>query len=101
MTTHSPTPAVVGVAVIRPHVMRLLFDDGVIRDIEFVPGDDYGSLVMPLNDPTYFAKVAVDPDARTVVWPNGLDLAPEVLHGDHEAANPMGFRDVTPAELSV
>lgn len=101
MTTYARTPAVVGVAVIRPHVMRLLFDDGVVRDVEYLPGDDRGSMVTPLNDPEYFAKVAVDSEARTVVWPNGLDLAPEVLHGDHEPANTLGFRDVTPAQLSA
>ena len=95
------TPAVVGVAVIRPHVMRLLFDDGVVRDVQFVPGEGRGSLLEPLNDPAYFATVAVDADARTVVWPNGLDLAPEVLHGDHEPTDPLGFRDVTPAQLTA
>jgi hypothetical protein len=99
MTRNARTPAVVGVAVTRPHVMRLLFDDGVIRDVEFVPSGDHGPLVLPLNDPAYFARVVVDPEARTVVWPNGLDLAPEVLHGDEEPEDPLGFRDITPAEL--
>ncbi len=28
----------------------------------------------------YFAKVAVDAELGTVVWPNGADLAPDVLH---------------------
>lgn len=101
MTTHSRTPEVVGVAVPRPHVMRLLFDDGVIRDVQFAPSNDHGPMVRPLNDPDYFAQVTVDPELRTVVWPNGLDLAPEVLHGDYEPANPIGFRDITPAELAV
>jgi hypothetical protein len=27
-------PSVVGVAILRPHVMRLLFDDAVVRDVE-------------------------------------------------------------------
>jgi hypothetical protein len=81
--------------------MRLLFDDGAIRDVQFVPSDGAGPMVLPLNDPDYFARVAVDPEARTVVWPNGLDLAPEVLHGDYEPENAIGFRDVTPAELTV
>lgn len=84
MTASSPTPEVVGVAVIRAHVMRILFDDGVVRDVQFVPGGRRRSMLEPLEDPSYFAQVRVDPDARTVVWPNGLDLAPEVLHGDHE-----------------
>lgn len=101
MSGHGRRPAVVGVAVVRPHVMRLLFNDGAVRDVEYLPGEGTGSMVRPLDDPNYFAQVAVDPAAGTVVWPNGLDLAPEVLHGDHEPADPMGFRDVTPAQLSA
>lgn len=34
----------------------------------------------PLRDPKYFATVKVDPEAATVVWPNGADLAPETLY---------------------
>jgi hypothetical protein len=59
------------------------------------PARPEGSLLEPLDDPAYFGQVRVDADARTVVWPNGLDLAPEVLHGDYESANPLGFHDVT------
>jgi hypothetical protein len=95
MSPSNRTPAVVGVAVIRPHVMRLLFDDGLVRDIQFVPGEAPGPLLAPLDDPAYFAEVRVDPESRTVVWPNGLDLAPEVLHGNHEPVNGLGFHDVT------
>jgi hypothetical protein len=89
-------PHVVGVAVIGPHVMRLLFDDGLVRDIQYVPGRTSGSMVSPLDDPGYFAQVGIDPEAGTVVWPNGLDLAPEVLHGDYEPEHSLGFRDITP-----
>jgi hypothetical protein len=39
----------------------------------------------PLQDPAYFGQVRVDPELGTVVWPNGYDLDPDVLHGDHEA----------------
>ncbi|MGH9293344.1 MAG: DUF4160 domain-containing protein [Acidimicrobiales bacterium] len=95
MTSSASIPSVVGVAVVRPHLMRLLFDDGVVRDIEYVPGEARASLVKALDDPVYFAQVRVDPDAHTVVWPNGLDLAPEVLHGDYEADDEFGFHDVT------
>lgn len=80
--------------------MRLLFDDGVVRDVEFVPGEATGSLLAPLVDADYFAQVRVDIDLGTVVWPNGLDLAPEVLHGDHQPANPLGFHDVTARQLT-
>lgn len=95
MTKSNRIPRVVGVAVTRQHVMRLLFDDGLVRDVEFRPSEAEGSLLEPLVDPSYFAKVRVDPELHTVVWPNGLDLAPEVLHGDHEPASALGFHDVT------
>lgn len=101
MNGHDRTPAVVGVAVVRPHVMRLLFDDGVVRDVQYAPGEASGSLLLPLDDPEYFARVRVDDEARTVVWPNGLDLAPEVLHGDQEAECGLGFHDITAAGQPV
>lgn len=95
MTKSDVTPAIVGVAVMRPHLMRLLFSDGVVRDIQYVPREGRGPLLEPLADPAYFALVRVDHEARTVVWPNGLDLAPEVLHGDFEPDHDLGFKDVT------
>ena len=95
MTQTSRIPQVVGVAVIRPHAMRLLFNDGLVRDVEYRPGEGRGSLLEPLADPEYFAQVEVDSEAGTVVWPNGLDLAPEVLHGDHPPNHLLGFKDVT------
>ena len=101
MNAHDHTPAVVGVAVIRPHLMRLLLDDGVVRDLQYMPGESRGSLLLPLDDPAYFSQVRVDDEARTVVWPNGLDLAPEVLHGDHEPDHGLGFHDVTDARQPV
>ena len=35
----------------------------------------------PLRDPAAFAGARVDPELRTVAWPNGADLAPEFLRG--------------------
>jgi hypothetical protein len=32
------------------------------------------------SDPAFFAKVAVDPETGTVVWPGGIDLDPYVLY---------------------
>lgn len=40
----------------------------------------------PLADPDFFAQVRVDDALGTVVWPNGADLDPLVLHGDFEPA---------------
>jgi len=33
-------------------------------------------------DPAHFNKVAVDPMTRTVCWPDGIDLDPDVLYSN-------------------
>jgi hypothetical protein len=45
-----------------------------------------GTLGEPLRDPEYFRQVRVDEEARTVVWPNGLDPAPELLYSGGQAS---------------
>jgi uncharacterized protein DUF2442 len=67
--------------------LRVTFNDGVVRDVDcsFLL---HGTLGEPLRDPEYFRQVRVDEEARTVVWPNGLDPAPELLHGDFEPVGP-------------
>jgi hypothetical protein len=72
-------PAVVGVAVIGNYRLRLLFDDGTAGDVDF-SSKEWKGVFEPLRDPKYFATVKVDPEAATIVWPNGADLAPETLY---------------------
>ena len=72
-------PAVVGVAVVGEHRLRLLFDDGTAGDVDF-SSRSWTGVFEPLKDPSYFAQVSVDPEAATIVWPNGVDMAPEPLY---------------------
>jgi len=64
-------PHIENVEVPRAHVMRLTFDDGLVRELEFVSGSSRGTVFAALDDPEYFAHVWVDPESRTVTWPNG------------------------------
>ena len=66
--------------------LRVEFNDGVVCDVDcaFLL---HGTLGEPLRDPDYFRQVRVDEESRTIVWPNGLDPAPELLHGDYEPAS--------------
>ncbi|MBP9143939.1 MAG: DUF2442 domain-containing protein [Thermoanaerobaculia bacterium] len=57
----------------------LRFDDGVEGEIDLA-GELGGKIFEPLLDTDLFAQLSLHPEFRTVVWPNGADLAPEFLH---------------------
>ena len=67
--------------------LRVSFSDGLVREIDcaFLLHDALGE---PLRNRDYFRQVRVDQDARTIVWPNGLDPARELLHGDYALPSP-------------
>lgn len=69
--------------------LRLTFDDGLVRDLDLDPMLQGGALE-PLRDTALFATAHVDETAGTVAWPNGVDLDPDVLHGDHQPATGAG-----------
>jgi hypothetical protein len=37
-------------------------------------------MLAPLSDVDFFSRVQVDPEAGTLVWPNGVDFCPDVLY---------------------
>ena len=80
-------PVVVGVAVVSDRVLRLLFSDGTVGDVDF-SSERWTGVLEPLNDAAYFAQVEADPEAGTVVWPGGIDLAPEPLY-EQAKAHPL------------
>lgn len=77
---------VTSVDVLGHYKLRLGFSDGSTRDVDLA-GELHGPVFEPLADPGYFAQVKVDDQLNTVVWPNGADLDPLVLHGDFEPAS--------------
>jgi Protein of unknown function (DUF2442) len=82
-----PIHRVASVELIGTYELRVGFDDGISREINLEPvleGELYGAL----RDPDVFAKVQVDPEVRTLVWPNGADFDPATLHDwpQHEQA---------------
>jgi hypothetical protein len=80
-------PTVAGVAVVGDHMLRLLFSDGTVGDVDF-SAERWTGVLEPLNDPAYLAQVTVDPEAGTIVWPDGIDLAPEPLY-EQARAHPL------------
>lgn len=73
-------PNVAAAIPLAPYVVRVVFADGEIRDVDIEPilsGPVFG----PLRDVDLFGGVAIDETGDTIVWPNGADLDPDVIYG--------------------
>lgn len=79
---------VISFTVAGPFVLDIRFDDGTQRTIDFRPVL-HGELYGPLRDVGMFQRVTIDPDAHTLVWPNGADFDPATLHDWPEAGTRM------------
>lgn len=65
--------------IVAHYMVRLKFDDGTERVIDFKPiltGPIFG----PLKDKKLFDRVALDPIFGALEWPNGADISPAVLY---------------------
>ncbi len=88
-------PRITSVRYVQDYVLELTFADGVVARIDFrrkVVGR--GGLFQALEDARYFQQVKVDAEAGTIVWPNELDLDPDVLYSE---ATGSQVRTVEPA----
>ncbi|MCI0398610.1 MAG: DUF2442 domain-containing protein [Chloroflexi bacterium] len=76
-------PRITQVRHLRDYWLELTFADGVQVKLDFtakVVGR--GGVFTPLEDVSFFGRVKVDPEAGTLVWPNGVDLDPDVLYSE-------------------
>src|SRR5476651_47852 len=74
-----PIHRVESVEIVAPFTLRMRFDDGAERRIDFRPVLA-GELFGPLRDVAVFTQVRLDPEVHTLVWPNGADFDPATLH---------------------
>jgi hypothetical protein len=70
---------ITAVEVIGEYRPRLTFEDGTVNDVEFSERE-WSGVFEPLRDSAYFARLKVDPEAGTIAWPDGPDMAPEPLY---------------------
>ena len=76
-------PRIKSVRYIQDYRLELTFSDGVRAEIDFrtkIVGR--GGMFTPLEDVGFFRQVRVDPEAGTLVWPNDVDLDPDVLYSE-------------------
>ena len=65
--------------IIAPYTLELIFNDGVIKKINFEK-ILFGEMYSSLKDQNLFNRVSIDPEVFTIVWPNGADFDPAILH---------------------
>jgi hypothetical protein len=76
---------VIGVRRLGDFKLELEFSDGSIgvQDFESIRQRS-GTMIEPLKDPAYFARVFIEDGVLT--WPNGYDWDPIALHDEMKAA---------------
>ena len=85
--TH-PIYRVVSFNIVGPYTLRVDFDDGSHRVIDFSPVL-FGELLGPLRDLGLFNQVEIDPEVHTLVWPTGADFDPATVHDWSEVASQL------------
>jgi hypothetical protein len=73
------TPDITEVAVLRHGVLRVTFADGATGEVAVLERMR-GPVFDEARTPEGFARVNVDAETGTVVWPGGADLAPDTLY---------------------
>lgn len=74
-------PRVRDVRYVGEYRVELTFMDGTKGELDLKERvADRRGVFIPLQDTDFFGLVAVDPEAGTIVWPNGVDICPDVLY---------------------
>lgn len=74
-----PIHRVASFEIVAPFTLRVGFDDSSVQTIDFRPVLA-GELFGPLRNLELFEQVRLDPEAQTLVWPNGADFDPATLY---------------------
>jgi hypothetical protein len=73
-------PKAVDVKHLTDYQLAITFEDGILAELDFSPMVQRAGIFEVLKDPLLFGKVRIDPEAQTLVWPNGADICPDVLY---------------------
>ncbi len=71
----------ISVRYVEKYRLEVSFDDGKKGVADFADWlREAKGRVKALRDIEYFKRVKVDAEAGTLVWPNGVDICPDVLY---------------------
>ena len=76
-------PRITDVRYLGDYRLAIGFSDGLLSELDFASRIvGRGGVFAPLADQAFFAQVAVDHEAGTLVWPNGVDFCPDVIYAE-------------------
>ena len=72
-------PRIADAHYVQDFIIHLRFADGAEGDVDLCD-ELYGEMFEALKDRAFFQRFFVNPEFRTLAWPNGADIAPEFLY---------------------
>ncbi len=81
-------PRVIDVEYLGGRALKVTFSNHKVRELDFTAMLD--GILRSIDDDNVFGQVTVDPITKTLTWPTGVDLDPDVLSGDQMPANGPG-----------
>ena len=76
-------PRISDVRHLKDHELEIRFSDGTTANLDFrCKIMERGGVFEPPRDVNFFKQVTVDREAGSLVWPNGVDLCPNVLYSE-------------------
>ncbi|MFI4887388.1 MAG: DUF2442 domain-containing protein [Burkholderiales bacterium] len=78
-------PHIIDSRYIAGHTVWLRFSDGAEGEVD-LSNELHGPIFEPLRNIELFRQFVLHPELRTLVWPNGADIAPEFLRSSLRVA---------------
>ena len=76
-------PRITQVRHLKDYELEISFSDGTVANLDLRGRiTKRGGVFEQLHNVEFFARVSVDREAGTLVWPNGVDLCPDVLYAE-------------------
>jgi hypothetical protein len=76
---------VAAVSYVDDYRLVVTFTDGCVKTVDCSGLMNKGPVYQPWQDVAYFKQFVLDPEAETLVWPNGADIAPSLLYAMGQA----------------
>lgn len=78
-------PRVTAVEHLGGRVLKITFSDHLVRELDLT--EMLRGALESIDNDSVFGQVTVDPITKTLTWPTGVDLDPDVLTGEYPPAS--------------